>query len=176
MDTAMETLRCRGVRSAMINADGQIRVIGNRSGRPWRVPVPRASGSGVVGIVDLGGDGALFSASAEQGAFRHDGRRYHNVIDPRTGRPARGARAASVLHLGDATTAAAAARALMVAGVEDWRAVAKRMGIRHAMLIAPDGTLHLTPAMAARLELLDRNLEVAASAGNDSATPDKPLR
>jgi thiamine biosynthesis lipoprotein len=143
----------------MVNAGGDVRVIGNRSGRPWRIPVPRASGSGVIGILDVSGDASLVTASSQRRNFRYRGTVYHSVLDPRTGHPATGASSATVLHEGDALTAAAAATALMIAGPEEWPLVAERMGIRYALVIDADGRLHMTPEMHRILDLLDTNLE-----------------
>lgn len=158
-DRGVDALRAQGVRSAMINAGGDVRAIGSRSGRPWRIAVPRASGSGVIGIIDVSGDASLVTASAGRRNFVHDGVVYHAVLDPRTGRPADGALSASVLHEGDALSAAAAAEALMIAGAEDWPMIAARMGIQYALLIDAENRLHMTPAMARILELLDANAE-----------------
>jgi thiamine biosynthesis lipoprotein len=163
MDVAVDTLHNSGVRSAMVNAGGDVRVIGNRSGRPWRIPVPRASGSGVIGILDVSGDASLVTASSQRRNFLYRGTVYHSVLDPRTGHPATGASSATVLYEGDALTAAAAATALMIAGPEEWSLVAGRMGIRYALVIDADGRLHMTPELHRILDLLDTNLEQVIS-------------
>jgi thiamine biosynthesis lipoprotein len=175
MDLAVEALRTQGVRSAMINAGGDVRAIGNRSGRPWRIPVPRASGTGVIGILDVSGDASLFTASPQRRNFIDQGEVYHSVLDPRSGRPARGAASATVLHQGDALTAAAAANALMVAGVADWPRIAAGMHIRYALVIDADGNLHMTPGMDQILELLDSNPErIVTPLPEDGSGPSEP--
>lgn len=163
MDVAVDTLRNSGVRSAMINAGGDVRVIGSRSGRPWRIPVPRASGSGVIGMLDVNGDASLVTASRQRRNFIYNGKVYHSVLDPRTGHPATGISSATVLHEGEALTAAAAAIALMIAGPDEWPLAAARMGTRYALVIGADGRLHMTPEMQQILDLLDTNLEQVIS-------------
>lgn len=163
MDVGANTLRASGVRSAMINVGGDVRAIGNRSGRPWRIPVPRASGTGVIGIVDVSGDASLVTASAQQRNFRYQGKVYHSLIDPRTGLPASDASSATVLYPGDAVTAAAAANALMIAGPNELPLVAAQLGLRYALVIDTEGRLHLTPEMDRILDLLDTNLEQVIS-------------
>lgn len=130
MDIAIDALRAQSVRSALINIGGDVRAIGSRSGRAWRLPVPRASGTGVIGILDVSGDASLFTASSQGRNFVYRGEVYHSVIDPRTGRPADAAASASVLHARDALTAAAAANALMIAGRQDWPSIAEQQGMR----------------------------------------------
>jgi FAD:protein FMN transferase len=164
MDLAIDNLRARGIRHALINRGSDVRAIGNRAGRPWRVPVRRGSGSGVLGIIEVAGDATVFTRGEHQRNFIYDGQVYHALIDPRTGRPAAGLQAVTVLHDGSAALAEAAATALMVAGLEQWQEVAKRLGLRYVLLIDDSGTLHMTPDMAARIKLMDQHADVAISA------------
>jgi thiamine biosynthesis lipoprotein len=164
MDQVMGHLREHGVRNAQLNAGGDFLVIGSRSGRPWRLVVPRANGTGVLGVIDIGAPAALFSAGEYQRNFIHNGQVYHDIIDPRTGWPADELQAVTVLSLeGDAASAQAAARALFVAGVSGWHELARAMGLRHVLLIDQAGTLHMTPAMRARIQLVDKDLDVVLS-------------
>ena len=163
MDLAIENLRGRGIRSAMINASGNVRAIGDRAGRPWRVPIRRANGTRVLGIINVSNDASVFTSGDYRRNFIYEGKIYHNLIDPRSGYPADGIHAVTVLYDGDATVADAAAAALMVAGLDRWEEIAERMGIRCVLLIDDTGTLHMTPAMAERVELLDGHSDVALS-------------
>jgi thiamine biosynthesis lipoprotein len=164
MDQVMTHLREHGVRNAQLNAGGDFLVIGSRSGRPWRLPVARANGTGVLGVIDIGNPAALFTAGEYQRNFIYDGEVYHDIIDPRTGWPADEVKAVTVLSLeGDAAAAQAAARALFVAGVSGWHELAKAMGLQHVLLIDQAGTVHMTPAMRERVELYDKDLDVVLS-------------
>jgi thiamine biosynthesis lipoprotein len=164
MDLAIDDLRERGVRSAMIAAGGNVRVIGDRAGRPWRIPIRRASGGSVLAILNVSGDASIFTSSDYARNFIYEDKTYHAVIDPRSGYPAESIRAATVLHNGSAALADAASTALMVAGVSGWREIADRMDIDYAMLIDDAGTLHMTPAMAERIQILDQDADVAIAA------------
>jgi FAD:protein FMN transferase len=154
IDLAIQHLKDLGVRNALIQAGGEQRAIGERSGQPWRIPVRRPSGSAVLAIVPLRGDESLATLTEQDQAFTYQGQLYHAILDPRTGRPATGARAVTVLST-EATHAVAAARALFVAGIQDWRRLAGRLGVRHVLLVDAEGRLHMTPAMAERLERID---------------------
>jgi len=76
--------------------------------------------------------------------------RYHHILDPRTGYPAKGTASVTVIHK-NAGTADAAATALFVAGPEQWQAIAKSMGIEYVMLIDDQGNIHMTKKMAERI-------------------------
>lgn len=161
IDLAIEHLRELGVHNAIINAGGDLRAIGDRDGQPWRIAIRRPTG-GVLAILNVTGDESVFTSGDYERNFIYEGKTYHHIIDPRTGWPAEGTRSVTVVHT-DATTADAAATALFVAGPKDWFAIAKRMGIRHVLLIDAEGTVHMDPGMAERVELLDRNLPTEIS-------------
>ncbi len=153
IDLAIEHLREMGIENAILNAGGDLRAIGSRGDRPWRIAIRRPAGAGALGIIAVSGDEAVFTSGDYERKFEHQGRRYHHIIDPRTGYPARGSLSVTVLHA-DATTADAAATALFIAGPDGWHALAARMGIRYVLLVDDQGAIQMTPAMAERIELL----------------------
>ncbi|NCA69299.1 MAG: FAD:protein FMN transferase [Sphingobacteriia bacterium] len=159
LDLAVARLRDLGIDSALIQAGSEIRVIGDRAGQPWRATIRRASGSGVLAIVPLRGDESLVTKADYDRNFVFKGDLHHAIIDPRTGAPARETRSVTVLHR-DATTAAAGATALFIAGPTDWPAVAARMGLRYVLLVDQEGTLHMNPAMAERIELVETGVRI----------------
>jgi thiamine biosynthesis lipoprotein len=172
VDLAVGHLRALGVKNAIVNAGGDLRAIGSRAGHPWRVAIRRPSGGGVFATIDVQGDESVFTSGDYERNFVFEGRTYHHIIDPRTGRPARGTRAVTVVHT-DAITADAAATALFIAGPERWEEVAKAMGIRYVLLLDSAGILHMNPAMAQRIKLLDTGMETRISAPlhQDRLTP-----
>lgn len=171
MDLAMDDLRARGIEHAMLTLNGDARTLGDRAGRPWRIPVRRGN-SGVLGIIDVIGDTAVFTSSENAHNFIYDGKTYHDVLDPRTGRPATGIQAVTVMHQGSAAFADAAATALMVAGLEGWHEIAQELGLRYVLLVDDAGTVHMSPAMAERIELIDARTDVELSPPLRAPAPD----
>ena len=92
----MEVLRRHGIRSAMING-GDVEVMGGRAGRPWRVDIrhPRREGA-LLGTLELT-DGFVVSSGDYERYFIRDGRRYHHILDPRSGYPAEGPQQVSLV-------------------------------------------------------------------------------
>jgi thiamine biosynthesis lipoprotein len=86
-----------------------------------------------------------------ENAYVQAGRRYHHVLDPRTGAPTDGTASTTVLAA-DAELAEAATKALMVGGKGQFHAVCAAMGLTHALLITARGELLATPGMATRLQ------------------------
>ena len=152
VDRAVERLRALGIRDAVVNAGGDLRAIGAKGGTPWRIGIRNPRGPGAIAVLEVAGDESVFTSGDYERYFEWEGVRYHHIIDPRTGRPATGIASATVIHR-DATTADAAATALMVAGPDEWPAVAARMGIDEAMIVTPAMTVAVTPAMEGRVRL-----------------------
>lgn len=159
LDMAIDHLRDIGIKSAQMQAGGEVRVIGDRAGQPWRPTIRRASGSGVLAIAPLRGDESLVTKADYDRNFVFKSAIYHAILDPRTGSPAKQSRSVTVLHQ-DATTAAAAATALFIAGPKDMHAVAVKMGVRYVLLVDTEGTVHMNPAMADRIELVDTSARI----------------
>jgi len=151
VNQAIEVLRGMGIDNAIVNAGGDLRAIGSHGGRPWRIGIRHPAGSGVIAALETHGDESVFTSGNYERYFEYNGVRYHHILDPRTGYPARGSLSVTVV-CDDAATADAAATALFVAGPEGWREVARNMGIKEVMLIDENMTVYMTPAMAARIQ------------------------
>ncbi len=113
VDRAADLLRAQGIRSAIVNFAGDVRTIGSRGdGHPWRVGVldPQDRRRCRFAVCALGDTGVATSGDYERG-FVKDGKRYHHILDARTGWPAKGvssvtAIAASAFRAGRFATAA----------------------------------------------------------------------
>ena len=151
VDNTIEHLKEFGIKNAIINAGGDLRAIGTNNGRPWRIGIRHPRAEGVFAAVEVSGDESVFTSGDYERYFESDGKRYHHIIDPRTGYPADKTRSVTVIH-SDAATADAAATALFVAGPEKWHEIAKAMGIKYVMLIAKNGDVYMNPAMAKRIQ------------------------
>jgi len=171
IDIAVAHLRELGIRNAILNAGGDLRAIGDRDGQPWRIAIRRPTG-GVFAIIGVSGDESVFTSGDYERNFIYEGKTYHHIIDPRTGWPAEGTHSVTVLHT-DATAADAAATALFVAGPKDWYKVAKRMGIGYVLLLDTEGTIHMNPEMAERVELMDKELDIELSPPLSAPAPRK---
>ena len=152
IDLAMEYLQSQGIENAVINAGGDLRVIGQHGGRPWRIGIRHPRKDGVIAWLDAEANESIFTSGDYERFYMHDGKRYHHILDPRTGYPATGSTSVTVIHH-DAGIADAAATALFVAGPERWYEIARAMNIKYVMLIDTDLGIHMNPAMQKRVHL-----------------------
>ncbi|MDX2456797.1 MAG: FAD:protein FMN transferase [Gammaproteobacteria bacterium] len=152
IDRAIEHLREFGIQNAIINAGGDLRAIGQHGDRPWRIGIRHPRQNGILASIEIDGDASVFTSGDYERFFEVDGKRYHHIIDPRSGYPADKTISVTVIH-GNAATADAASTALFVAGPDDWVKIARNMHIGLVMLIGTNGIIHMSPAMQSRIHL-----------------------
>ncbi|MEM9761301.1 MAG: FAD:protein FMN transferase [Pseudomonadota bacterium] len=151
LDLANEALRARGIENAVLNAGGDVNVLGTHGARPWRVAVRDPFVWGAIASVALRPGEVLYTSGNYERFFEHEGARFAHIVDPRTGVPVREIVSVSVLDT-NGLRADAAATALSVAGRSGFAATAAAMGVEAVLMIADDGEVIATPAMRARLE------------------------
>jgi len=159
IDRAVEQLKLAGIQNAIVNAGGDLRAIGSKGKRPWRIGVRHPTQAGVIASIETGGDESIFTSGNYERFFDFDGKRYHHIIDPRSGYPANDAVSVTVIHH-NAATADAAATAIFIAGTTQWSQIAKQMGIDKVMLIDNDLTIYMTHKMAQRIHLEIDNAQI----------------
>ena len=147
---AIEHLQRLGVHNAIVAASGDIHVLGMHGARPWHIGIRHPRAPGIIASVDLKSGESISTSGDYERYFTFQGKRYHHLLDPRTGYPAQGTAAVTVIAA-DGATADAAATALFVAGARDWPRIARAMGVDQVMRIDQQGKVQMTPAMAARL-------------------------
>jgi len=150
VDIACDLLIGMGVKSAIVNAGGDLRAYGGED-RPWKIAVSKPGG-GIIGGIDVHGDEAVFTSGSSQ-RFRQDQLvRYPHIIDPATGWPISSLSAATIVTH-DGTLADAAVTAILVAGKNDWPQVASALGLDTVLVIDEQGDLFMTDKMQDRLIL-----------------------
>jgi len=150
LDHAMRRLAEFGVRDAIVNAGGDLNVMGRHGDRPWRVGIRHPVGKGVIASVDVRDGEAVYTSGNYERYREHEGIRYSHIIDPRTGMPVEHVVSATVIDTNGAR-ADAAATALSVAGPADWERIARRMHLQYVMLIDEQGQVYMNRRMAQRI-------------------------
>jgi thiamine biosynthesis lipoprotein len=117
VERGVEILRQRGIQHAIVTAGGDSRLLGDRRGQPWMVGVrdPRQDGRVAVSI-PLENEAVSTSGDYER-FFEEDGKRYHHIIQPTTGKPASGVHSATVVGP-DAVITDALSTSVFVMGVD----------------------------------------------------------
>ena len=123
VDRAVAVLRENGLKDFIVFGGGDLFVSGRRGDRPWRVGIqdPRDR-SRHFARFEADRDIAIVTTGDYEAFFVVDGERYHHVIDPATGYPARGTVSATVIAP-TATLADALATGIFVLGPREGMAL-----------------------------------------------------
>jgi thiamine biosynthesis lipoprotein len=120
VDKAAAVLEKAGLRAYFVQAGGDLFIRGKKpDGKPFKVGVrdPRSkTESDSFGELDVE-DHAFSTAGDYERGFVKDGKRYHHIIDPRTGYPATASRSVTI-WADDAFTADAVDDAVFILGPE----------------------------------------------------------
>jgi len=151
VDRAIEKLEARGIRNAIIDAGGDLRIIGARPGKDfWRIGIqhPREAGA-LLATIELR-DTAIVTSGDYERFFMVDGVRYHHILDPATGQPARGCQSVTVLAATASEADACATAAFVLGPARGLAFLRARPGVR-GLIVDDAGALHWTDADLERL-------------------------
>lgn len=146
VDRAFEYLWDRGFRDLIVNAGGDLRTGGSKFGSPWVIGIqdPRNESS-IMATMNLT-EAAVATSGDYERYYMKDGVRYHHILDPFTGFPAR--RSRSVTVVGDELIwADALATAVFVLGPEKGRALIERLPGTEALIVDGEGKVTLSSGM-----------------------------
>ncbi|MCK4956093.1 MAG: FAD:protein FMN transferase [Candidatus Cloacimonetes bacterium] len=87
IDKVIELLRANNVETAIINAGGDIRIIGKKKPLLIGIQHPRAERGELFGKISIANNAIVTSGDYER-YFEIDGIRYHHILNPQTGYPA----------------------------------------------------------------------------------------
>ncbi|MBI3902131.1 MAG: FAD:protein FMN transferase [Nitrosomonadales bacterium] len=157
LDRAAELLKQQGVHNALINIGGNVLAMGQHGDRAWRIGIQHPRKPGPIATLELHDGEAIGTSGDYQRFFEYGGKRYCHLIDPRSGYPAQGVQAVTILTHGAraGTLSDAGSKPLFISGSAGWREMARRMNLNEALLIDGEGVVHLTAAMQKRLEFTE---------------------
>ncbi len=156
-DRATEVLKSAGIKAALVAVAGDIRAYGLKpGGTPWRVGIRDPRGQGmddIIATIELR-DMAISTSGDYERFFIENGKRYHHLIDPKTGYPAGGVMGVTVVGpLGVYTDSLATA--LFISGIEKGLKIAGTLGY-NALMIDKAGKIHMTDSLKNKITLKPR--------------------
>jgi FAD:protein FMN transferase len=147
LEAGARVLERAGAARALLNGGGD--VVARSDGAPWRVGVrdPRAP-ERLLGALEVA-NGIVASSGDYERYFERGARRYHHVLDPRTGYPADGARGVTlVAERLEAVNGMGVA--IMVLGKEEGVRLVEATPGLEALIVGRDGALWLSPGLRGR--------------------------
>jgi thiamine biosynthesis lipoprotein len=143
VDRATVVLRAHGVESAFANLAGDLAILGEQpGGEPWRVGIrhPRETDA-LIARLPVSSGGMATSGDYER-FIEVDGVRHCHILDPRTGRSARGLQSVTV-HATSCIIAGSATTIAMLKGAGEGEAWLESLGLPY-FCVREDGTVSHT--------------------------------
>lgn len=86
VDNSIGILQSLGIKNALVTAGGDTRLLGDRLGKPWIVGIrdPRDKEKQAV-VIPLS-ESAMSTSGDYERYFEEDGKRYHHILSPKTGK------------------------------------------------------------------------------------------
>ncbi|MEO5349636.1 MAG: FAD:protein FMN transferase [Magnetococcus sp. YQC-3] len=146
IDRAVAVLRQEGVRNAIVDAGGDLRVLGSKGGKPWRIGIqhPRQPDQ-VAAISLLQGDLSMATSGDYERFFIHEGTRYHHIMNPATGLSAHSGLSSVTVQNRNGMIIDGLSTAIFVLGAEKGLALLAHFPGCEALLITEEGKPVRTP-------------------------------
>ena len=155
-DLVTETLKARGVESAMISLGGNIQALGSRpDGTDWRIGVRAPWEDGILGVLRLS-DAAVVTSGGYENYFEDEnGRIYSHILDPFTGYPADTDLLSATIIGKEGKMCDALSTALFVMGAEGAEEYWRENGGFDMLLVTDQNEIILTQGVAERFILAE---------------------
>ena len=139
VDKAIDVLKNFGIISALVNAGGEIKGIGN----DWVIGVQHPREEKEI-IKRIKPNGVSVATSGDyENYFEKDGICYHHILDPKTGYPPKGLQSVTIIHKENAF-ADGLATAVFVMGKEKGIELIESLNETEAMIIDDEGKIFYT--------------------------------
>ncbi len=154
IDRAVALLRQRGFANFMIQAGGDLYVAGLNNGQPWTLGIrdPRGPADRVFATIEMG-DGTFSTSGDYERFFLRNGRRYHHLLDPNVGEPARLTRSVTILS-NSALLADALSTGVFVLGPEQGMALVERLPGVEAVMVTANNAVLVSIGLAGRIQIV----------------------
>jgi thiamine biosynthesis lipoprotein len=152
VDRAAAILRDQGIADFLIQSGGDLYASGRRGDRPWRSGIrdPRGPADRMFAALSLHDE--TFSTSGDyERFFMKDGQRYHHILDPDEGVPARGCRSVTIVSR-RAVLADGLSTGVFVLGPEAGMALIERLPDVEGVIVTSRNDVLVSSGLTARLE------------------------
>jgi thiamine biosynthesis lipoprotein len=154
VDKGAQLLRKAGFNDFMLQAGGDMYVAGKKGNEPWVVGIRDPRGTELFAGMPIENHSFSTSGDYERG-FVKEGVRYHHILDPRNGQPARTSRSVTI-RAKDAFTADAWSKVMFIVGWKAGMDIIKKYKLTDFEVVWVDdkNEVHMTPAIEKELKIV----------------------
>lgn len=158
-DEAIAIYKKHGIKSAFVNLGGNVVVLGRKpDGEPWRIGIqnPRAENGSYIGVLEVENKAVVSSGDYER-FFEKNGKRYHHIIDPKTGYPADSGLISTTIVAEVSMDADALSTAVFVLGLEEGMALVEKLEGVEAIFITKDKEIYTTKGLKGLFKITEES-------------------
>ncbi len=148
----VEILIKNGVRAGIVDAGGDLQVFGTKFGKRWTTGLMHPRKKDLLLSLELEDRDAIATSGDYERMVEYKNRKYHHIIDPRTGEPTRTFASVSVISK-DPVLSDACATSIFVMGLEKAKEFLKREKGIGVILIDMDMRVFISKSLKERVEL-----------------------
>jgi len=148
-DEAVKLLKRNGENNALISLGGNIYALGSKNGEDWQIAIKDPFSEGYAGILHIQ-DKAVVTSGDYERYFEKKGKKYHHIIDPKTGYPAETSLKSVTVVSESATLADGYSTALFVMGYEKAMKFYDRKKNFEAIFIFDNGEIAITDGLISK--------------------------
>ena len=153
VDRAVALLKDRGLRDFMIQFGGDLYVAGTNGGKPWTLGIADPRGNHDPFATIEMSDGTFSTSGDYERTFMKDGVRYHHIIDPDRGEPARACRSVTLVT-NRAVIADAVAKGVFILGPTDGMALIEKLPDIEGVIVGANNQVLVSSGLKGRVTLL----------------------
>jgi thiamine biosynthesis lipoprotein len=154
VDKCAAIIKKAGFKDFMLQAGGDMYVAGKKGKDPWVVGIRDPRGTELFAGMPIENHSFSTSGDYERG-FVKEGVRYHHILDPRSGQPARNSRSVTI-RAKDAFTADAWSKVLFIVGWKAGMDIIKKYKLQDFEVVWVDdkNEVHMTPAIEKQIKIV----------------------
>ncbi len=154
VDAAVKILKKKNIKSAMVNAGGDMYVLGRKQGRLWRIGIrhPRREGE-ILGTIEVEDEAIVTSGDYER-FFFSGGKRYHHIINPKTGYPADECQSVTIVAK-EATFADGLATGIFVLGPKKGMALIENLEGVEGVIVNKEGDVSTSSGLVSKIKYVN---------------------
>ncbi|MDX8384194.1 MAG: FAD:protein FMN transferase [Ghiorsea sp.] len=146
VDAAMDKLQALGIKHAIINAGGDLRIVGKHGNRPWKIAVRHPRSAEPLGWFEVDQDMSIVTSGDYERFYMYEGKRYHHILNPKTGVPATASMSVTVIAK-QAAQADALSTAMFVLGAAQGLPIIERMVNVEAIWVDKNAEIMMSSGM-----------------------------
>ncbi|MDD6483090.1 MAG: FAD:protein FMN transferase [Clostridiales bacterium] len=147
-DAVIKTMSEHNASSAIVSLGGNVQTLGKKNGtKKWSVGIQNPlDPSKYIAAVNVY-NAAVVTAGSYQRYFEENGKKYHHIIDPKTGFPAQSGLSSVTVIAKSGLLADALSTALFVTGLDEGARIYEQRNDFEAVFVTEENEIYITPAL-----------------------------